>query len=152
VAEKSLQPAPPQHRLSAASASAPDSVTDVIPTITVTPPSARLRATSAAPAASAANRSASERPARARVGPPGEAPDAARSYYNNIGLLAEASNARKAHERLLAAGVAAFTQELESAKGKRTRVRAGPYDSASDAQAAAEKIRALALEAVVFRQ
>ncbi len=76
----------------------------------------------------------------------------ARHFYINVGLFAEDDNARKAHAKLLEAGLTAFTEELDTAKGKRTRVRAGPFDTKTQADTAAEKIRALKLEAVVFRQ
>ena len=75
-----------------------------------------------------------------------------RRFYINVGLFAEDGNARRAHAKLIDAGLAAFTQELDSPKGKRTRVRVGPFDTRSEADAAAEKIRALKLDAVVFRQ
>ena len=73
-------------------------------------------------------------------------------FYINVGLFAEDDNARRAHAKLLEAGLTAFTEELDTAKGKRTRVRAGPFDTKTQADTAAEKIRALKLEAVVFRQ
>ena len=69
-----------------------------------------------------------------------------------MGLFAEDSNARKAHAKLIDAGLAAFTQELDGPKGKRTRVRVGPFDTQAEADAAAQKIRALKLDAVVFGQ
>ena len=75
-----------------------------------------------------------------------------RRYYINVGLFADESNARKAYVKLQEAGVVAFTQALDTPSGKRTRVRAGPYASQAQAQVVAEKIRALQLEAVVFRQ
>ena len=73
-------------------------------------------------------------------------------FYINVGLFAQDSNAQKAHAKLRDADLPAFTQELETANGKRTRVRAGPFDTQLDANAAAKKIRGLGLEAVVFKQ
>ena len=46
----------------------------------------------------------------------------------------------------------AFRQELQGTKGRRIRVRVGPYDNRAQADAAAQAIRAMALEAVVFKQ
>lgn len=69
-----------------------------------------------------------------------------------MGLFADEANARKAQARLLNEGLPAFRQELQSAKGRRIRVRVGPYDSRARADQAAASIRALALEAVVFKQ
>lgn len=76
----------------------------------------------------------------------------AAGYYINVGLFADEANARKAQARLLNEGLPAFRQELINAKGRRIRVRVGPYDSRAKADAAAESIRAMALEAVVFKQ
>lgn len=79
-------------------------------------------------------------------------PVATQHFYINVGLFAKDTNARKAHAKLLAAGLAAFTQELNTRKGKRIRVRVGPFDTQSEADAAAEKIHTLKLDAVVFQQ
>ncbi len=76
----------------------------------------------------------------------------AAGYYINVGLFAEEANARKAQARLLNEGLPAFRQELNNAKGRRIRVRVGPYTSRAQANAAAESIRAMALEAEVFKQ
>lgn len=68
----------------------------------------------------------------------------------NVGLFADPANARKAHDRLIEAGLPAFTQTVAMAKGPRVRVRAGPFTTGPQAEAAAERIRALGLEARVF--
>ncbi|MFN3440450.1 MAG: SPOR domain-containing protein [Acidovorax sp.] len=73
-------------------------------------------------------------------------------YYINVGLFADEANARKAQARLLNEGLPAFRQELNNTKGRRIRVRVGPYDSRAKADAAAASIRAMALDAVVFKQ
>ena len=76
---------------------------------------------------------------------------AAPGFYINVGLFAQVSNARAAHAKLLDAGLPAFTQAIDSPKGKRTRVRVGPFDSRAQAEAAAARIQALTLDAVLFR-
>lgn len=73
-------------------------------------------------------------------------------FYINVGLFAEEANARRTQSRLLNEGLPAFRQTLETAKGKRIRVRVGPYANAKEAQAAATRIRGMQLEAVVFKQ
>lgn len=73
-------------------------------------------------------------------------------YYINVGLFADEANARKAQARLLNEGLPAFRQELNNTNGRRIRVRVGPYDSRAKADAAAASIRAMALDAVVFKQ
>ena len=73
-------------------------------------------------------------------------------YLVNIGLFAVDANARKAEASLRGAGVQLLVQEIQTSSGKRTRVRAGPYPSRAQAEAAAETVRALGLEAQVVRQ
>lgn len=101
--------------------------------------------TASAAAASAAAPAASVSKA------PSEAPAGDTAFFINVGLFAEADNARKAHARLAEAGLPALSQELEFPRGKRTRVRVGPFDNRADADAAALKIRALQLEAQIVR-
>lgn len=128
------------------------------------PPAASTRATTAAASTPAPmRREAASRPA-ASAKP--KAPAAAASsadtalptvgtapgYYINVGLFAEEANARKTQARLLNEGLPAFRQELNNSKGRRIRVRVGPYATRAQADAAAEAIRAMALDAVVFKQ
>lgn len=76
----------------------------------------------------------------------------ASGFYINVGLFAEEANARKTQSRLLNEGLPAFRQPLESAKGPRIRVRVGPFASKSAADTAAQTIRGMGLEAVVFKK
>jgi cell division protein FtsN len=73
-------------------------------------------------------------------------------FLINVGLFADDNNARNALVKLQDAGLPAVSQEIKSSKGKRTRVRVGPFETQSEADQAAERIRALQLEAVVFKQ
>jgi cell division septation protein DedD len=75
----------------------------------------------------------------------------AETYLINVGLFADPNNARNAYTRLMDAGLPAVSQPLTTAKGERTRVRVGPFESFAEADAAAEKIRLLKLEAAVFK-
>ena len=72
-------------------------------------------------------------------------------YFVNVGLFAVDANARRAQASLRAAGVQSQMQELPMKNGKRTRVRAGPYETRAQAEAAARQIRALGLEAQLFQ-
>jgi cell division septation protein DedD len=107
------------------------------------PPASKAEARPAAPLASEASA-----PASAPLTVVGSTP----GYYINVGLFAEEANARRAQARLLNEGLPAFRQTLESAKGKRIRVRVGPYATTKEAQTAAARIRGMQLEAVVFKQ
>lgn len=68
-------------------------------------------------------------------------------YFINVGLFAKDRNARNAYAKLRAAGLPAFKQTLKG----RTRVRVGPFATQVGADAAAEQIHALQLDAVVFQ-
>ncbi|SDO67087.1 Protein of unknown function [Paracidovorax cattleyae] len=71
----------------------------------------------------------------------------ARRLYINVGLFAEPANAQRAHGMLRGAGIPAATQPVTAADGRELlRVRAGPFTSTSQANAAAARIRALGLE------
>ena len=107
------------------------------------PSAAKAPASATAPAAA---------PAPTTTSPPLAAVGTAAGYYINVGLFANEANARKAQARLLNEGLPAFRQELDSPKGRRIRVRVGPYDTRAAADNAAGAIRAMALEAVVFKQ
>ena len=78
-------------------------------------------------------------------------PAAAHPFYINVGLFSQESNANNAHAKLQAAGLKAFTQKLETAKGSTTRVRVGPFNTRKEADAAVKKIHDINLEAVVFQ-
>ncbi|WP_332741974.1 SPOR domain-containing protein [Hydrogenophaga sp.] len=70
----------------------------------------------------------------------------------NVGLFADATNADRVHTRLIDAGLPAYIQVVDSSNGQRTRVRVGPFASRALADEAVPRIRALGLDAVVFRQ
>lgn len=74
------------------------------------------------------------------------------TFAINVGLFAVADNAQRARERLARAGLPVTLEEIATSKGLRSRVRVGPFDERADADAAAERVHALGLEAVVFRR
>jgi cell division septation protein DedD len=77
--------------------------------------------------------------------------DLPRGYYINVGLFAVLDNGINAHRKLESAGLPALSDSVTSRKGELTRVRVGPFATRAQADAAAKKILALKLEAVVFR-
>lgn len=105
-------------------------------------PAAKARPTATAASAPASSASGAEPPLV------GSAP----GFYINVGLFAEEANARKTQSRLLNEGLPAFRQPLESAKGSRIRVRVGPFDTKAEADTAAQNIRGMGLDAVVFKK
>ena len=129
---------------------APPAVSTRAPTAAASTPAPTRREAASRPNASAKPKAPAAAASSADTALPtvGTAP----GYYINVGLFAEEANARKTQARLLNEGLPAFRQELNNSKGRRIRVRVGPYATRAQADAAAEAIRAMALDAVVFKQ
>ena len=132
-----------------ASAAAADSPVPAAPAqAEAAPPAPRASRAAPAPAARQAPAAAAA-PLRspAAAGTPDRPNAALRKLYINVGLFAEPANARRAHGMLQGAGLPAATQKITAADGRELlRVRAGPFTSTSQANAAAARIRALGLE------
>ena len=147
-----VTPPPPAERASAAPAPArAASVADAARAVPRRPRAAPAPTLPAASTAASSTEPTASGPSASASAPP-PAVGSTPGYYINVGLFAEEANARKAQARLLNEGLPAFRQALETPKGKRIRVRVGPYTTTREAQAAAAQIRALKLEAVVFKQ
>jgi cell division septation protein DedD len=78
--------------------------------------------------------------------PQGNVPRALR-YSVNVGTFADENNALNAFVRLTDARLPASRQTFVDSKGPRVVVRVGPFDTAAEAEAAAETIRGLGLGA-----
>jgi len=86
--------------------------------------------------------------ARNPVTEPQEAPASGR-FVVNVGLFADANNARNALVKLMDAELPVVSKDIRFPKGNRTRLQVGPFDTLAEADAAADKVRALELEARV---
>ncbi len=71
-------------------------------------------------------------------------------YVVQVGAFADSSRVREVRLKLERAGLRNYTQAVETADGRRVRVRAGPYASKAEAERAAEKIKKLELPATVL--
>jgi cell division septation protein DedD len=145
-----------QPALAAASAvaSAPvevDSATPVTSATVATPASEPLPVLSSAAASMPLLVEPASAPLPGRVIPAPVATTAVKPYFINVGLFAKEVNARKAQATLQDAGLSATTQKIGTGQGMRTRLRAGPFNTRAQADKAAEKIRALKLEAQVIQ-
>ena len=67
-----------------------------------------------------------------------------------VGAFADVEKAREARLKLEKAGLKTYTQVVETAGGKRIRVRVGPFATKVEADKAASKIKALDLPAAVL--
>jgi cell division septation protein DedD len=108
--------------------------------------SAPASAMAAAAAAAAATNTAAAQPPVAD-----KQPAPSRSYLIDVGLFAQQDNALRAHARLKQAGLPALSESLQTPRGQRTRVRVGPFATRAQADAAAQQIRAMQLDAVMVR-
>jgi cell division septation protein DedD len=74
----------------------------------------------------------------------------AKTFFINVGLFGVPENAARAHAKLLEAQLPSVMKELKS-KTRQIRVRVGPFATQAAAEAAAEKIKALQLDAVIIQ-
>ena len=113
------------------------------------PKAAASRTVASAPAKEIAK----SRPVKPAVAPPAASakgkPQA--QYAVNVGLFADENNARNAVTKLRDAGLPVVRQQVRGPKGRRERIRVGPYETRTEADAAAERIRTLGLEAIVIQ-
>jgi cell division septation protein DedD len=133
----------------AVSVAVPDPAVRALPATGQPMPEVAERTEAAAPAQSA--ETAQTTPAAPPDAQRPEEPVAAAPYAINVGLFADEGNARRAQQLLQQAGLPVLVQAIPTRKGPRTRVRVGPYPQREAADEAAARIRALGLEAVVFR-
>lgn len=111
---------------------------------------------SAPPKPEPAKSSAADEAARARAlleGKSSAAPAAAAAsarYVVQVGAFSDAAKAREVRLKVEKAGLVTYTQVVETAEGKRIRVRVGPYADRAAADHAAERIRSLGLSAAIL--
>lgn len=67
-----------------------------------------------------------------------------------VGAFADAAKAEETRSKLQKAGLATYTQTIDTKNGKRTRVRVGPFASKAEAEKAVNKIRALDLPVAIL--
>jgi DedD protein len=66
-----------------------------------------------------------------------------------VGAFRDEEKLRQARDKLAAAGIAHYTERLESSAGALTRLRAGPFATREAAEAAAAKLRGAAVQGQV---
>lgn len=71
-------------------------------------------------------------------------------FVVQIGAFAEVTSAREARMKVEGMGLKTYTQVIESATGRRIRVRVGPYTSKAEADKAASRIKSGGLQAAVL--
>lgn len=133
--------------------SAPASLAPSTPSKPAAPESKPVAATSDAAKALALLEgkevSVASKPAAGPAAASSAAPSGAR-FIVQVGAYAEVLKAREARQKLEQAGLKTYTQVVNSAEGKRIRVRIGPFENKMEAEKAAEKVRKLDLPAAIL--
>ncbi len=75
-------------------------------------------------------------------------PEAARIFVQ-IGVFSDPENVKKMQGQLSDKGLKSQSELIDTSKGKKTRLRVGPYSSKKEAEAALGKVKALDLAGVV---
>ena len=73
-------------------------------------------------------------------------PRAARAFVFQLGVFANADNAKQMRERAASAGVKSYTEQVKGQQGDQTRVRAGPFASRGAAEKARDKLKSLGMD------
>ena len=71
-------------------------------------------------------------------------------FVVQVGAFTDPAAVREARQRLEKLGLKSYTQEIETASGKRTRVRAGPFATREEADRAGARIKAAGLPAYML--
>ncbi len=79
-----------------------------------------------------------------------QTPQAAGRFVVQIGAFAETAAVRDVRSKAQKAGLVTFTQTVDTADGKRTRVRVGPFASREEAEKAAAQAKAAGLGSSVL--
>jgi DedD protein len=149
--EATLEAAPVSEPLSAASEAAlsvdpASSPLRAAPSVAAPPPaSASSRPQAAGPDAAKPNGARSE-PVKPEPPKPAKAPSspevAPGRFVVQVGAFNEAERLKAARQKVEKLGYKSYTQDVETATGKRTRLRVGPYASRQEAEAVAGKLKA----------
>ena len=84
--------------------------------------------------------------------PPPSAPaaEATGRFVVQVGAYNDVERMKAARQKLEKLGFKTFTQDVDTATGKRTRVRVGPFGSRQDAEAVATKVKAAGMQAAIL--
>lgn len=71
-------------------------------------------------------------------------------FVVQVGAYNDAERLRAARQKLEKLGLKSYTQDVETASGKRTRVRVGPFSTRKEADLAASKVKANGMQANIL--
>jgi DedD protein len=82
--------------------------------------------------------------------PSAKAAEEAGRFVVQVGAFAESSAVRETRAKVEKIGLATYTQVVDTANGKRTRVRVGPFATRDEAEQVAARIKAAGLPGAVL--
>ncbi len=133
------EPASPASPPPAETKAAPKPVAKAEPKVE-SKPSAPVKAASKAESAAKGKDSAKEKAAAPAAG----------GFVIQVVALSDAAKAKDLQEKIAAAGLKAYTEVVQTAKGPVTRVRVGPYESREAAEKARGQLQPLQLDGKVI--
>ena len=71
------------------------------------------------------------------------------NYFVQIGVFSDPDKVKQMQEKLSEKGLKSSDELIDTAKGKKTRLRVGPFEVKKDAESAMEKIKSLGLTGMV---
>jgi len=71
------------------------------------------------------------------------------NYFVQIGVFSDPDKVKQMQEKLSEKGLKSSDELIDTAKGKKTRLRVGPFEAKKDAESAMEKIKSLGLIGMV---
>ncbi|MEO7741686.1 MAG: SPOR domain-containing protein [Usitatibacter sp.] len=123
---------------------------------TVTPKAAELKAAEPAPVKPPELKVVSPQPPARMLPPPAAAPDTAsvapaklEGFAVQVGAFRDEAKLKQLREKLADANVVHYTERLESKAGPLTRLRAGPFATRDEAEAALVKLKRAAVDGKV---
>jgi DedD protein len=71
------------------------------------------------------------------------------SYFVQIGVFSDPDNVKQMQDKLSEKGLKTRVESIDTAKGKKTRLRVGPFGDKKEAEAALEKVKSLSLTGMI---
>lgn len=94
---------------------------------------------------------ASPKPSASSPRPPAAAATPATGrWVVQVGAYNDTERLKAARAKLQKLGYASYTQDVDSASGRRTRVRVGPFDTRAEADAVAARVKTIGLQTAVL--
>ncbi len=71
------------------------------------------------------------------------------NYFVQIGVFSDPEKVKQMQEKLSAKGLKSSDELIDTAKGKKTRLRVGPFEAKKDAESAMDKIKSMGLTGMI---